>query len=493
MNLSIEKVCDVIEGRFLHKAKREVCKGVSINSREGELKNKVFFAIKGDRFDGHNFLNQAISGGITAVVVSETPKELSTISQKNSFSIILVKDTLKALHQLASYWRNKTQVKIIGITGSVGKTTTKNFCHTLLQPPPLQKNAGEGSEPYSEEGVIANPKSFNNMYGVPLTLLSSTENTHTVIQEMGMNQTGEIKSLCELARPNIVTVTQVGKAHIGKLGSQKNIAKEKEEIYLSSPPPIPVFNLDNPYTKDMYERWKQKEHKGIKLFCFSSQEKTADVFLQIKEARALDLSIEGHIKGVPVATRVPIAGVAHLNNLMASSALALAWGLPAEKIRERLPFCRLPRGRSQWVNLASGAKAFFDAYNAGPESTEAFLEYILSPTVKGKKILILGDFLELGEYLKPFQQTIALKLAKNPVHLIWCMGSQAEDFAKIFKSVGGSVPFYSSEGRDQNIVKKITALLDSSTLLAFKAGRKLRLEAVLACFQPIDFPTRPFD
>ena len=450
--------------------------------------------LKGIVFDGHNFLDQAVSGGITAVVVSETSKELSAISQKNSFSVILVKDTLKALHQLASYWRNKTKVKIIGITGSVGKTTTKNFCLTLLQSPALQKKAEKGSATSSnKEEVIANPKSFNNMYGVPLTLLSATENTHTVIQEMGMNQTGEIKSLCELAQPNIVTVTQVGKAHIGKLGSQKNIAKEKEEIYLSSPPPTPVFNLDNPYTKDMCERWKKQEHKGIKSFCFSSQEKTADVFLQIKEARALNLSIEGHIKGVPVATRVPIVGEAHLNNLMASSALALAWGLPAEKIRERLPLCRLPRGRSQWVDLASGAKAFFDAYNAGPESTEAFLAYILSPTVQGKKILILGDFLELGEYLKPFQQTIALKLAKNPVHLIWCMGSQAEDFAKIFKSVGGSTPFYSSAGMDKDIVKKITSLLDSSTLLAFKAGRKLRLEAVLACFQPIDFPTHPFD
>ena len=172
--------------------------------------------------------------------------------------VIQVPDTLKALQALASYWRKKNNFQVIGITGSAGKTTTKFFCQTLLE---------------KSFVVQASPKSFNNHYGVPLSLLSANQDTNFLIQEIGMNQVGEIASLSRLADPDIVTVTQVGDSHIGILKGKANIAHEKEQIYLTCPKALPVFNKDNPWTKAMYERWKKHQPVKKTALVFSAQDK----------------------------------------------------------------------------------------------------------------------------------------------------------------------------------------------------------------------------
>ena len=458
MNLNVEKLCSVLEGCFLNKVPQSSFRGVSIDSRDSDLKKKIFFAIKGSQFDGHDFLQQALKADVGAVVVHKR-KSLKT----NSTTVIQVDDTLKALHRLASYWRKKTQISVIGITGSTGKTTSKNFCHTLL------------GKSFS---VIASPKSFNNMYGVPLTLLSAKEDTNILIQEMGMNQKGEIKTLCHLAQPDIVTVTQVGSSHIGILGSKKEIAQEKEEIYLNSPKAISVFNWDDSYTKAMYKRWVQRESSG-KTICFSSQNKKADVFLQIEHVKKSSLSVVGHLQGVQGSVSVPIVGEAHLNNLLVGGALALAAGLKEDQIWKGFSLCRLPHGRNEWSTLSSGAQALFDAYNASPESVMALLDYFLSPVVTGKKFLILGDFLELGAYLECFQKKVAEKLAKSEVSLIWFIGTQADSFTKALKRAGYKAELYFSEHFAPQLAKKILSMLNPSVTLAFKASRKVQLENVL--------------
>ena len=471
MNLSAEELCSVVKGRFLHKADRSSFKGISIDSRESHLKQKIFFAIQGVYFDGHDFLQQALGAGASALVVHKNKIPI----QPQEAVVIQVDDTLKALHRLASYWRKKNNFSVIGITGSSGKTTTKSFCVQLLE---------------KSFSVVANPKSFNNIYGVPLTLLSAGENTDILIQEIGMNQKGEIKFLCQLSQPDIVTVTQVGSSHIGMLGSEDDIAREKEEIYLNSPGAVPVFSWDDPYTRVMYKHWERRKHLKPALR-FSSQDEKADVFLQIKQVNKSSLSVSGHLQGVKGLVSVPVVGAAHLSNLMAAGALALSAGLKEVQIWERFSRCRLPPGRNQWVGLSSGAQALFDAYNASPESVMALLEHFLSPAVTGKKFLVLGDFLELGHYLKFFQKKVAEKLAKSEVSLIWFIGAQADSFARALKEAGVSTEFYFSEHFDSALAKKILSMLNPSTTVAFKASRKMQLEKVLIHFQPLDF-TSPF-
>ncbi len=465
MNLSSEELCSVVKGRFLQRADQSSFAGVSIDSRESDLKQKIFFAIQGTRFDGHDFLQPALKAGVGALVVHK--KSSVDIS---SVSVIQVDDTLKALHRLASYWRSKNRFSVIGITGSSGKTTTKSFCLKLLE------------DTFS---VIGSPKSFNNMYGVPLTLLSAKEDTEILVQEIGMNQKGEIKFLCQLAQPDIVTVTQIGDSHVGMLGSREGIAQEKKEIYLNAPEAVHVFNLDNFYTKKMYKDLTTHE-RPEKVICFSSQDEKADVFLELKEVKKNSLSIEGHLQGVKGFVSVPVVGAVHLSNLMAAAGLALAAGLKESRIWERLSLCHLPAGRNQWLNLSSGAQALFDAYNASPESVMALLEYFLSPVIKGKKILILGDFLELGSYLKSFQKKVASKLSMSDISLIWFIGSQADSFAQALKEADCSAEFYFSEQFDSGIAKKIRSRLDPSASLAFKASRKMQMEKVLEYFEPVE-------
>ena len=156
------------------------------------------------------------------------------------------------------------------------------------------------------------------------------------------------------------------------------------------------------------------------------------------------MSITGHLQGVSGSVTVPVVGAAHLNNLMAASSLALVAGVREHQIWQNLSFCRLPEGRNQWIPLSSGAQALFDAYNASYESIMALLDYFLSSTIKEEKILILGDFMELGNYLTTLQMNVAYKLVHSPVTLIWLIGEQAYSFEKILKERGYKAKVYHS-------------------------------------------------
>ena len=474
--------------------------GVSIDSRKTDLKGKIFFAIHGENLDGHDFAKQALEGGARAVVVHKTLPAVEKAALQLGSVVIQVPDTLKALHSLTSYWRAKNKARVIGITGSTGKTTTKNFCYTLLQ-------SADNSKTSNSETIIAGQKSFNNRFGVPLTLLSIRENTDIVIQEIGMNQKGEIKALCALARPDIVTVTQVGHSHVGMLGGQEQIAREKEQIYISSPEAVKVFNLDNSYTRAMYEKYKKPAGptsptgpadpaspagppspagaiEGKELLRFSAQDKKADVFFKLKEVAKDSLFFEGHIQGVQGRARVLVTGPAHLNNLLASSALAVGAGVSPRQIWERLALCHLPKGRNQWVALTSGARALFDAYNASPESVIALLEYFLSPVVEGKKVVILGDFLELNSYLPVLQKQVAQKLTIAEVSIVWFIGSQAGSFKTALQNAGCKAECYFSAQFDCAVADKILSCLDPSFVLAFKASRRIGMENIIKHFHP---------
>ncbi len=484
MNLSIKELCEATNGQLLQNSlisgtsKKKSFTGVSIDSREKNLKDKIFFAIQGNNFDGHDFINEAIQKQVGAVLVHLAEK-VQIKNHSVQVPIVQVADTSQALQQLSAYWRKKNNLKVIGITGSTGKTTTKYFCLKLME---------------QEYSVLASPKSYNNIYGVSLTLLS-TVTSHTgkkpdyIIQEMGMNHPGEIKTLCQIAPPCISTVVNVGASHVGFMGGMENIAREKEQIYKhSTPEATHVYNLDNPYTKAMYNSSQNVQKKT-----FSSQNKEADVFLQIDQCGMDYLKVSGHFQGVSGSARVPVTGSAHLNNLMCAIAVALAAGLSPDRLWSYLSLCRLPAGRNQWVNLSSGGKVLFDAYNASPESTIALIEHFLSQVVKGEKALVLGDFMELGSYLSNFYQTLAQKLtvAQKELSFICFIGEQGEMFKAALDQTGCQIKVILSKHFDHQLAQKIMSMLNPSSVLAFKASRKMQLEKFLMYFKPVNF-NHPF-
>lgn len=484
MNLTIEELCKAVDGQLQQNSsstKKNDFKGVSIDSREKDLKGKIFFAIQGSQFDGHDFIDEAIQKQVGALVIHSTKKDQM---RKHSIQIpvVQVEDTTQALQKLSAYWQKKNDLKVIGITGSTGKTTTKYFCLKLMK---------------QEFSVIASPKSYNNTYGVSLTVLSagvvssstvaSGKKPDYIIQEMGMNHPGEIKSLCQIAPPCISAVVNVGSSHIGFMGDIKNIAKEKEQIYKNSTAEaIHIYNLDNPYTKFMYDSHTDSQKR---ILTFSSHDKNADVFLRIDQCEADSLKVAGHFQGVSGSAQVPITGAAHLNNLMCAAAVALAAGLPPDHLWSNLSLCHLPGGRNQWVDLSSGAKVLFDAYNASPESTIALMDHFLSQEVTGEKALILGDFMELGSYLPNFYQTLAQKLTEvqKALSFICFIGEQREMFKEALSRSGCQTELILSENFDHQLAQKIMSMLNPSSVLAFKASRKVQLEKFLMYFEPINF------
>ena len=517
MKIYAKDFCQIVQGQWLAKEPSldGVLNGVSIDSRDPEdFSQKVFFAIKGQRRDGHDFVWDVLKKDIGVLVVcSDFAKRFSSrlleAQCNQSFLVCSVKDTLVALHRLAQHWRQQNKWKVIGITGSAGKTSTKHFCQLLLE---------------QHFKVKSSPKSFNNHYGVPLAILSASEDLDFFIQEIGMNQKGEIAFLSQLVQPDIAVVLQVGSSHIGLLGSKEEIAKEKEQIYHhTSRDAVLVFNRDNVYTQSMLEKIK-KLMPTKTILSFSSQDASADVFLSLKEVLEDSLVLTGHIEKETASNiKVNIVGSAHLSNLSAAGAVAMAAGMKPDQIWQALPACKLPPGRNQWVNLKCGARVLFDAYNASAESVMALLDHFLSFIIQGKRILILGDFLEMGSYLEPFHQHLADRLyryqqesdSQQQLHRIWFIGSQAELFGQSMAKAGWLkqnivcgeevkqhwnkkvnelkqnathfVPVYLSNSDDLYLADKILSMLDPSFVLALKASRKMQMEKILDRWQPVDF------
>ncbi|MGZ5279401.1 MAG: UDP-N-acetylmuramoyl-tripeptide--D-alanyl-D-alanine ligase, partial [Pseudobdellovibrionaceae bacterium] len=375
----LSDVVDATKGRLISN-RAQSFQGVGSDTRV-DLKGQLFFALKGDAFDGHQFLAKAVAAGAAGLIVHEETADLATFNDK--VSIVLVKDTLQALQDLAHFERQKSRSVIVGITGSNGKTTSKEFAGAVI----------------SMARQVHLPKgSFNNHWGVPFTLLAEPEGSQVSLIEMGMNHAGEIQRLCEIANPDVVVVSMVGRAHIEHFGSIDKISEAKEEIYrFARPDAIRIYNLDNEQTASMYKRASTDFPKARQILTFSSLNSKADVFFQIHALTMSSIFLKGTIAGVSGEAAVPVFGEQNLTNLMVAASCALAVGLTPKEIWSALPRCKTNWGRNQLVHLKSGAELMFDAYNANPDSMKALLNNVKLLKTKGKKIGVFAQMLELGD------------------------------------------------------------------------------------------------
>lgn len=441
--------------------------GVGTDTR-ASLNGKIFFALKGPTFDAHDFLSQAVIAGARALVVDQAGAAVA-----GDVTVIEVHDTLKALQDLAKFWREKQNFKVVGISGSNGKSTTKEFAFTLIK---------DFIPCYASHG------SFNNHVGVPLSLLAAGPETQIVLQEMGMNHSGELTALSEIARPDVVAVTMVGQSHIGELGSQQAIALAKEELYDSSPQATQIFNIDNAFTIEMYERARKRSQAG-KLITFSSF-READVSLRVHRMTLTDMEVAGTIGGTTGQTVIPVVGRQNVVNLMAASSIALAVGVKPQLIWQSLKNCRTIWGRNQLVRLKSGGTVLFDGYNANPESMAALLRNLLEIDGKGKKIAVLGEMLELGHLAPTLHEELGRLAAATDLDVVWFMGPHAADFERGLKLGNFKKSSYLSEGYEHSLALKIASMLDPDGIAVIKGSRGMKLERVLNAWNPLDFANK---
>jgi UDP-N-acetylmuramoyl-tripeptide--D-alanyl-D-alanine ligase len=460
-----------------------VFRGVGTDTRL-DLHGLLFFALVGDVHDAHVHLKSAIEKGATGLVIhrplNETERsQIKTRVEATGFpvAVVLVENTLTALQNLSRHWRHKCRAMILGITGTNGKTTTKEFAAAMISTR-LKVQWSKGS--------------FNNHWGVPLSLLSIAPEHDVAVIEMGMNHPGELKTLSHLADADAVVCTMVGRGHLEGVGSVEGVARAKSEIYEFAPRRSTfVFNLDNPFTRNMLVQFAgpNADGEGRRKLTFGALG-PADVCLQVLKMTPDSLSISGVIQGVDGEAEIPVFGGHNITNLMAASCLALAAGLSPQEVWAALPFCRSAWGRNQWVRLKSGARCLFDGYNANPESMTAALENarLLKKHFAGKKIAILGEMRELGVHAGILHEEIGRLVADVGFDQVVFLGPSYEMFTQAYLANGGKkAGLISSAEFRLEIATQMAKQLKAEDFLLIKGSRGMSLENFLKSLEPVDF------
>lgn len=380
--------------------------GVSIDSRTLE-RGDLFIALQGPNFDGHDFVAAAFDNGAAAALVSRRPDTVPA-----NWPLLVVSDTMEALRALAAAARARSKAKIVAVTGSVGKTGTKEALRLVL--------SGQGL-------THAAVGSFNNHWGVPLTLARLPREARFGVFEIGMNHPGEITPLVGLVRPHVAVITTVEAVHLAHFASERAIADAKAEIFSGLiPDGTAILNRDNPHYDHLVGRARAA---GVSRIVSFGGHPEAQV-RQVNVALHPDCScVSADISGQPITYKVGIPGQHWISNSLAVLAAVKALGGDLGLAGLKLAELRPPRGRGERriVPLAGGSFTVIDdSYNASPASMRAaFATLAQMPTgARGRRIVVLGDMLELGVQSAQLHTALAIDIAENNIDLVFCAGPQ---------------------------------------------------------------------
>jgi UDP-N-acetylmuramoyl-tripeptide--D-alanyl-D-alanine ligase len=404
----------------------------------------LFVALRGERFDAHAFVDQARAAGAVAALVSEwVPAALPQLR---------VTDTLDGLQRMASAWRARFTAPVVAVTGSNGKTTTKQLLAAVL--------AARGE-------VLATRGNLNNHIGVPLTLLGLRATHRTAVIEMGANHLHEIALLTRLARPDVGVVTQAGSAHLEGFGSYENIARGKGELFAGLDGGVAVINADDVHAP----LWRGLATRAAHLlFGFSAH---ADVCAHNFEPLA-DGSGSRFVLRTPGGSadvQLPLPGRHNVMNALAAAGCGVALGMDAEDIARGLAGVEPPRGRLSWLRTPQGARVLDDSYNANPDSLRAGLELLAAQA--GRRTLVLGDMAELGAEAADLHREagrIAQRLGIERLHALGPLAAQA------------AAAFGRGAEAHENLDALLQALrgeIDADSVLLVKGSRSARMERVV--------------
>lgn len=444
MNLTLQKIAEYVNGKCFNCGEETVEK-ITTDTRDIE-KGSLFVALKGEKFDGHDFLDSAIEKGAVAVLSEKVVDGLP---------LIKVENTYKALLDIAKGYRESLDVKVVGVTGSVGKTTTKDMIAAVLsQEMPTAKTQGN----------------FNNHIGVPKTLFLVGEEDRAAVVEMGMNHKGEISALTKVSLPDIAVLTCIGVSHIENLGSRENILKAKLEILEGMAKNAPVIiNVDNDILGEIKEIG---EHKIIRCSC---ENPDADFFAKNiaegSEGARFDIYCNGKFM---VNVFLPCLGVHNVGNALLSAAVGIELGVSPFQIASGLS-SYVPSGRRQKIVNKKDITFIEDCYNASPQSMVASLGVLKSLSGDNRSVAVLGDMLELGDIAESSHLEIGHEAAKNS-DLVVCSGNLAKKiYEGAVKEGGNAVFFESKEEAAQYLVKT----LKKDDFVLFKASNSMQFDKII--------------
>ena len=428
--------------------------GVSTDSRAVEA-GQLFFAIKGEKNDGHRFIDQAIARGAAGVVVEEGFFVDRALPAHNA--VIEVADTHAAMLQLAGEYLRTLPAKRLGITGSNGKTTTKEFTFRLLSA--------------VEDDIYRSPGNFNNLFGIPLALFAMPTNTRLAILEMGISVPGEMDRLASLVRPHLMAVTNVGPTHLEFLGTVEAVAQEKLRAMRYCEPGAPlVVNADDPV---LLAEAGRVHDRPTTFAVHNYADFRADLIRQ-SDTGAI-VTIERH------NFHLPLFGQYQVYNLLTAYAIARVMGMSFDGIETETIELSTGSMRGELIE-SRGIKFISDCYNANPESVRAGLESFARLPHAGRKIVVLGDMLELGESSEKYHREIGRLLAEDTFDLVLAVGPMSRHTIKSAQAAGARRErlHYFSDARD--CAEAAPTIIKPGDLVYLKGSRGIGLEAVLKAF-----------
>ncbi len=459
--LSLKEITQAVRGKLGGCGKSSVrVSGLSSDTRTLSP-GDIYVALRGDRYDGHDFTDEAVRKGAAALMVARSALWAQTGKDSNGcdpLPIVAVDDTQEALLDLAGWYRRRFDLPLLAITGSNGKTTTKDLLGTVLS------SAGE---------TVFSERSFNNFVGVPLTLFRISPSTRFAAVEIGTNAPGEIRTLTDVARPRIGVVTNISPSHLAGLNSVEGIAREKGDLLRGlSRGGTAVINSDDPFCEKMRAAALEEGAAG-KVVTFGFR-KTADI-----SASAITVTVRGisfNVDGLPV--ELPLLGVHNVYNGLAAFASALELGLDPEAITAAMKEFRGTPMRLEPRRVGS-LLVVNDAYNANPASVAVAIKTFADYPTTGRKIVFLGDMLELGKRTRELHRRTGARLAAAGFDLVVAVGDRAGDYVEgaLRKGVDAStLQSFDSLGK---ALSSLPALVKKGDSILIKGSRGMGLERVM--------------
>ncbi len=444
MRWTVTEIAEAVGGKVMNAPADEVVvTNIATNSKDA-TDGTLFVPLIAAR-NGHEFVPHAVEQGAVASFWSDPLEEAP-----EDLPLIQVKDTEEALRQFAQAHLDKVAPRVVGITGSNGKTTTKDMTDAILR---------------RKFKTHKTPGNENNQLGVPRTILSMPEDTEVLILEMGMSDQGEISILSKLGRPEVVAITMIGESHIQAFGSREKLAQEKLDI-------LAGLRENGLFIRPENEPLitKQFDH-NIRNKTFGDNEQ-ADVYASTihGNARETTFSVEG------ITIVLPIPGKYNVQNALIAILIGQAFGITLAEAKEGLEQLKLTKDRLEWLDGKNGVNLLNDAYNASPTSMKAALDYFAGIDIDGEKIAVLGDILELGEASKTFHESLADAISLDRFKAVYLYG---DEMRALYNKLGDSKKVKHFSGPKDPLIETIEKEAKAGDAVLFKSSNGTDLLAVV--------------
>lgn len=442
------KVRDILQktkGQLIMGNEDLECENFSKDTRTIQ-KGDIYIGIKGEKFDGSQFWKQALDNGAEAVIIENAEITPEDIQQYSNKTIIKVENTLEALYEIARYKRSLYDIPVIAVTGSVGKTSTKDIIASVVS---------------TKYKTLKTEGNNNNNIGLPLTILKLKDHEALVI-EMGMNHLGEISLLTSIAKPTLAVITNIGTSHIGILGSRENILKAKLEILEGMKIPKIIINNDN----DLLHKWYEENTNKIEIHTFGIKNES-DLTAENVQLREDGSEFTAVSTKQTLNIKVPVGGEHFVYNALCATQVGYNLGISNEKIMQGIAQFELTKRRMEINKLENGAIVINDAYNASYESMKAGLDFINRRT-EIRKIAVLGDMLELGEFSEELHRKVGKEVADKNIDILICAGEHSKYIIEEAEK-NRKIKIYYFKNREQ-IVEKLKQELRNGDVIFVKAS-----------------------